>query len=61
MVGAILGGFLFIFLALYGVNFGSIYFIIVICCIGIQLLSFWVFMTIDPTEYEFKRHLKEDN
>ncbi|MFX1338296.1 MAG: MFS transporter [Promethearchaeota archaeon] len=59
MIGALLGGLIFILLALYGANFTFIYFIIAIFCVGVQLLSFWVFMTIDPAEYEFERHLKK--
>ena len=59
MIGAILGGLIFILLALYGANFTFIYFIVAIFCVGVQLLSFWVFMTINPAEYEFERHLKK--
>ncbi len=59
MIGAVIGGLIFILLALYGADFTFIYFIIAIFCVGVQLLSFWVFMTIDPAEYEFERHLKK--
>ncbi len=58
MIGAFIGGLIFILLALYGADFTSIYFVVAIFCVGVQLLSFWVFMTIDPAEYEFERHLK---
>jgi MFS family permease len=61
MIGALIGGLIFITLALYGADFQLIYFIVAIFCVGVQLLSFWVFMTIDPTEYEFEHHLKKSN
>ena len=61
MIGAFIGGLIFILLALYGADFTLIYFIVAIFCVGVQLLSFWVFMTINPVEYEFKRHLKKLN
>ena len=61
MIGAIIGSLIFIILALSGTNFLVIFFIIAIFCVGIQLLSFWVFMTIDPAEYEFERHLKKSD
>jgi predicted MFS family arabinose efflux permease len=58
MIGAFVGGLIFILLALYGADFTMIYFVVAIFCVGIQLLSFWIFMTINPAEYEFERHLK---
>jgi MFS family permease len=61
MIGAFIGGLIFIILALYGYNFTFIYFVVAIFCVGVQLLSFWVFMTINPAEYEFERHLKKYN
>jgi len=61
MIGAFIGGLIFILLALYGADFTLIYFIVAMFCVGVQLLSFWVFMTIDPAEYEFERHLKKLN
>ncbi|MFX1258411.1 MAG: MFS transporter [Promethearchaeota archaeon] len=61
MLGALIGGLIFIILVLYGANFTLIYFIVAIICVGVQLLSFWVFMTIDPAEYEFEHHLKKSN
>ena len=61
MIGAFIGGLIFILLALYGANFTTIYFVVAVFCVGIQLLSFWVFMTIDPSEYEFEQHLKRNN
>ena len=59
MIGAVIGGLIFILLALYGANFTLIYFVVAIFCVGVQLLSFWIFMTIDPAEYEFEHHLKK--
>ncbi len=61
MIGAIIGSLIFIILALSGTDFLIIFFIIAIFCVGIQLLSFAVFMTIDPAEYEFERHLKKSD
>ncbi len=61
MIGAIIGSLIFIILALSGTDFLVIFFIIAIFCVGIQLLSFAVFMTIDPAEYEFERHLKKSD
>ena len=61
MIGAFIGGLIFILLALYGADFTLIYFIVALFCVGVQLLSFWVFMKIDPAEYEFERHLKKHN
>jgi len=59
MIGAFIGGLIFIILALSGTDFIVIFFIVAIFCAGIQLLSFAVFMTINPAEYEFERHLKK--
>ena len=57
MVGFALSAFLLIIFSNFYTEFYLIYFWIIIFMAGLQTLSFIIFMTINPREYEFKHHL----
>ena len=59
MIGFALSAFLLIIFSYLYTDFYLIYFWIIIIMAGFQTLSFIIFMTINPKEYEFKQHLSK--
>ena len=59
MIGFALSAFLLIIFSYFYTDFYLIYFWIIIIMAGFQTLSFIIFMTINPKEYEFKQHLSK--
>lgn len=58
-VGTIIGAAILSALALLSINYNIIYFVISACCALSLLISFLIFRTIDPKDYEFS-HLYEN-
>lgn len=59
-LGYAIGATLLMVLATLFVDFWIIFFIMMLIMAGFQMASFLIFMIIDPKEYEFVRHLKEN-
>lgn len=59
-LGELFGAIWLAFLSLFAINYYSIYFIIAVFCVISLTISFLIFRTIDPKEYEVDKSITKD-